>query len=274
MKTFGPSNDEPEAVKIEIRAAEIAALAATTCVEGLDDAENAAQYLARQIVSSEEDKVLILRACHADMSSSRGFIWPVTGDVEAPDWNSEPICGYGLHGWLWGVGSVSSAGAEWAFSEEGVVWLVVEAEASAVVDLVGKCKFPHGKVVLSGSLKNCTDLLAKFAPVDSVIIGRTATAGDGGTATAGDGGTATAGNYGTATAGYYGTATAGYSGTATVGSYGTATAGEKGTATAGHRGTATAGVGGTATAGNSGTATAGYSGTATDGSYGTATAGE
>ena len=204
-----------------------------------------------------EGKALVLRVCHAGRTSDGQdgrpkFQWPAVGDVvTAPDWDPTPECGHGLHGWLWGVGSVEDAGASWAFCEMGATWLVVETGASAVVSLSNgqKCKYPSGRVVFEGPGQDAALFVQTRAPNGSAVILGTATAGYGGTATAGERGTATAGSYGTATAGHGGTATAGYGGTATAGHRGTALAGEYGTATAGHHGTATAGYGGTATAG-------------------------
>lgn len=49
--------------------------------------------------------VLVLRACNNDMSSQKGFVWPTSGSVEAPDWDKVPLCGNGLHGWLHGHGN-------------------------------------------------------------------------------------------------------------------------------------------------------------------------
>ena len=245
------------------------------------------------------EKVLVLRVCHEGgwsdgLENRPKFQWPLTvgAVVEAKDWNPEPICGYGLHGWLWGAGSVNSAGADWAFTEKDPVWMVLEVEKDLIVSLEDgvKVKFPRAVVRKFGTLAECAAEVQQSAPVGTAVIGYQATAGDNGTATAGDSGTATAGARGTATAGYAGTATAGargtatagargtatagYAGTATAGYAGTATAGEAGTATAGYAGTATAGARGTATAGYAGTATAGYAGTATAGARGTATAGE
>jgi hypothetical protein len=194
-------------------------------------------------------------------------VWPRKGLVKAPDWDPAPRCGHGLHGCLKGEGDADLL--NWS---ESAVWQVVEVRADEVVELSGKVKFPRGKVLISGTRKEATDLLVSSCP-GSAVIGAFVTAGDCGTATAGYRGTATAGDYGTATAGYRGTATAGVRGTATAGNCGTATAGDCGTATAGNCGTATAGDCGTATAGNCGTATAGVRGTATAGNCGTATAG-
>ena len=235
-----------------------------------------------------DGRVLVLRCCHAGRKSGAGhvdFTWPgVGGEAVAPDWDPEPRCGGGLHGWLWGAGSVEDSGAGWAFSEPDVVWLVVEVDATSVVSLSGgkKVKFPRGTVVVESDLAACAAFIGRHVSNNVAIIGGTASAGYHGTATAGDhgtasagyGGTASAGNRGTATAGDHGTASAGYCGTATAGDHGTASAGYGGTATAGDYGTASAGTRGTASAGNRGTATAGDHGTASAGYCGTATAGD
>jgi hypothetical protein len=154
--------------------------------------------------------VYLLRTCAADMTSYGGFTWPTKGVVTAPDWRSEPVCRYGLHGLL------------------HAVWMIVEAEAGEVVELGGKVKVPRCRVVACGDRQTIVAEISRLCPGRAIPYG---------TATAGYRGTATAGDSGTATAGYRGTATAGYRGTAT--------AGDRGTATAGDRGTATAGVGGT-----------------------------
>jgi hypothetical protein len=245
-----------------------------------------------QKVSMNPDTSLVLRVCAANMTSSHEFKWPGVGEVAiARDWNSQPVCGQGLHGWLHGAGEHDCT-SYW--QDENAKWLVVEVETASIIQLGGKVKFPSGVVRFVGARKDATDYLLANDPraanvavigaqrqvgdKEPVIVGAlgTATAGASGTATAGDSGTATAGYSGTATAGARGTATAGDSGTATA--RGTATAGDSGTATAGDSGTAsgtaTAGDSGTATAGDSGTATAGDSGTATAGDSGTATAGD
>jgi len=213
-------------------------------------------------------KVLVLRTCRADMSSSFGFVWPESGYVEAPDWKPTDECGNGLHGWLWGEGSGGLG--NW---EHDAKWLVVKVDADRVIDLEGKVKFPSGEVVFCGSRLDATNYLVKRAP-GKAVIGATVVVGDRGTAMAGDYGTAMAGDYGMATVGHHGTATAGDYGMATAGSYGTATAGDRGTATAGHQGTVTAGERGKATAGDGGTTMAGREGTAMAGREGTATAGD
>ncbi len=202
------------------------------------------------------NKVLCLRTCDANRRGYGGFQWPESGPVEAPDWSAEPCCGKGLHGLLWGEGGESHLS-----TAEDAVWMVVEVDATAVVDLRGKVKFPRGEVVYCGMRDEAVAYILAHGGAGRACAYARVTAGYMGTATAGHGGTATAGYMGTATAGDQGSATAGYMGTATAGHGGTATAGHGGTATAGYGGTATAGNGGTATAGNGGTATAGDEGT-------------
>ena len=205
---------------------------------------------------------LVLRVCRADFSSHAGFVWPSNaGDtVEAPDWNAIPECGYGLHGWLDGIGDVSCVDY---WRDKSARWLVLAVQTTDIVMLYRKCKFPRATVVHVGDICSAGSYIEAHSHTANraTIIGAThtdrstnghAAVGALGTATAGHSGTATAGDYGTATAGDYGTATAGYSGTATAGDSGTATAGHYGTATAGYSGTATAGYSGTATAGDYG----------------------
>ena len=179
----------------------------------------------------DEETVLVLRTCKADMTSTNNFRWPDSGPVECPDWKPTAECGHGLHGWLWGEGDGPLG--NWSSNAK---WLVVRVAKADMIDLKGKVKFPRGVVEFCGERLAATQYLAAHGAAGRAIVGHTATAGNSGTATAGDSGTATAGYYGTATAGDFGTATAGYSGTATAGYSGTATAGNSGTATAGRNG--------------------------------------
>jgi hypothetical protein len=147
-------------------------------------------------------RVLLLRTCTADMrgtnEQSRGFAWPKSGHVAAPDWNPAPKCGGGLHGLLWGEGR-----ADLLLWDDAAVWLVIEADADKVVEITenggGKCKVPECDVVCCGTRFEATSYMVNRAPGKRV-----------------HGALITAGSYGTATAGSYGTATAGYSGTVQV----------------------------------------------------------
>lgn len=49
--------------------------------------------------------VLIIKCVGKGGETYGGFMWPLTvgATVEAPDWNPEPECGGGLHGWPWGL---------------------------------------------------------------------------------------------------------------------------------------------------------------------------
>lgn len=131
---------------------------------------------------------LVLRTCAADMTSHGGFRWPESGPVAATDWNPAPVCGFGLHGLLWGDGDGSLL--SW---EPDARWLVCEVETHSIVDLNVKVKYPRCVVVHCGDRASATRYLADHGGQGRAIVGGTATAGDCGTATAGDRGTATAG---------------------------------------------------------------------------------
>ena len=139
--------------------------------------------------TAPEFKAYMLRTCDADMSSYNGFIWPTVGHVAAPDWDAREVCGYGLHGFLWGVGNGGLA--SW---HPDAKWLVVGI--NEWVDLDGKVKAPEAWVVHCGDRASATAHIQALGARGAVV---------GGTATAGDSGTATAGYRGTATAGYRGT---------------------------------------------------------------------
>ena len=155
------------------------------------------------------ERVLVLRVCRADLTSpsidANGFRWPEAGEVAAPDWDPYPRCGGGLHGWLWGEGTVHGNIGQDVIDDPKSRWLIVEVLKSDVVELPGKVKFPRGEVVFVGDREAVVAYLVERAPSGKSIAFNTATAGDRGTATAGDRGTATAGYGGTATAGYGGT---------------------------------------------------------------------
>jgi len=143
--------------------------------------------------------VLVLRCCRPDGTSHGGFRWPKSGPVHADDWFPKPVCGGGLHGWLWGAGDVGASGGVHAMPD--AIWLVLSVAEKSIVYLGGKVKFPRAAVIFWGARADAVALVAAHAPAGTVAIYGTATAGDSGTATAGDRGTATAGYSGTATTG-------------------------------------------------------------------------
>jgi len=175
----------------------------------------------------------ILKTLPHDGKSYNDFQWAleVGATVEAPDWNPEPKCGGGLHGWLDGLGD----GSIGHIQKEGCLWLVLEADEVVSIDNE-KVKFPNCKILHIGDRLSATKFLRNLRPSVVGMIGESIEVGDKQYAIVGDYGKATAGNFGTATAGFRGTATAGDYGTATAGNFGTATAGYEGTATAGEGG--------------------------------------
>src|ERR1700752_1281184 len=142
----------------------------------------------------------VLRTCAADMSSHGGFVWPGVGEEAiAPDWDSTPECGNGLHGWLYGSGNYSCS----SYLDETAKWLVVEVISDSIIMLGGKCKFPRGVVRFIGERKAATDFLIdrEVRARTCAVIGASITVGDGEVAAVGALGTATAGDSGTAMAG-------------------------------------------------------------------------
>ena len=101
------------------------------------------------------DKVLVLRTCNPYMTSHNGFVWPRTGDVEAPDWDPKPECGNGLHGLLWGEG-------DWSLlrGELNAVWQVVEVDPADLVNIdSAKVKFRKGTVVYTGEMSKAITMV-------------------------------------------------------------------------------------------------------------------
>jgi len=195
----------------------------------------------------KKGKVLVLRTCNHNLTSSDGFVWPQSGPVEAPDWNPDPSFDRGLYGLLWGAGDGDQL--NWAPYTK---WLLVEVDADSIIDLGDKVKFPRGTVVYCGEKQKAIQYLLDSGADPSRIVGHTiikpdqqsATVADYGTAIVGNDAVATSGKYGTSIAGLYGTAIAGDFGTAfvlgcgraEVGDYGLAIVGESGTVSAGKKG--------------------------------------
>ena len=126
-------------------------------------------------------EALMLRTCAADGTSYNGFKWPKSGPVKCNDWRPKAEYGHGLHGLLWGEGDGSLL--NWA---EDAAWLVLRVRLSEVVQIDRKVKVPSGVVEFFGAAHEAVELIQKYAPAGTVIVGGTATAGDRGTATAGD----------------------------------------------------------------------------------------
>jgi len=122
-----------------------------------------------------------------DMRSYGGFLWPESGYVEAPDWDPQPACGRGLHGWLNGQGDYTCQ----SFTEiDGAKWLILEVDN--FIDLVGKVKFQSCTVVHCGTRQTATNYLLQ-AGISGPIIGVTISGGDGSTVSGVDGSTVSGG---------------------------------------------------------------------------------
>ena len=196
--------------------------------------------------------VLILRTCKSDMTSHNGFVWPESGPVECPNWNPEPVCGGGLHGWLWGEGN--GVLGNWS---KNAKWLVVRVLASDVVDLDGKVKFPRGEVVYCGPRFDATAYLAANGGAGKAVIGIALTGGHGSTLTGGDDSALTGGHGSTLTGGHGSTLTGGDGSTLTGGHGSTLTGGDDSALTGGDDSTLTGGDRSTLTGGDDSTLTGG-----------------
>lgn len=202
--------------------------------------------------------VLVLRACHSDMSSSNDFVWPAAGYVEAPDWEPTPVCGNGLHGWQHGHGEGNVSN----FWDDDCKWLIVKVKVKDLINLGDKVKFKCGKVVFCGDRKGATDYLLANDPVayTKPVIGAIIVVGDDGTATTGYKGSSTSGDNGSSISGIYGESISGYEGTSISGFKGYAKSGVNGSSTSGYMGTSISGHHGTSITGEFGSARSGPAG--------------
>lgn len=98
----------------------------------------------------------VLRSCDANMQSHGGFQWPMEWQVTCPDFQNNPECGNGLHGWLWGVGDYSA-------SKYHANWLILEVADDDIIQISEKVKFPKCEVLFVGSLAKAYAWL-KYAP--------------------------------------------------------------------------------------------------------------
>ena len=183
----------------------------------------------------------MLKTVHKDMTAYGGFVWPESGPVECPDWDSKKECGNGLHGALWGEGD----GRLFHWHADNVKWIVARIDDDVeIVDLGGKVKVPRCIVVHCGDQKSATEYLASVSDGKRAIIGRVSCVGDYATSTSGDCGTSTSGKCGISTSGDYATSTSGDCGTSTSGKCGISTSGDYGTSISGDCGTSVSGYNG------------------------------
>ncbi len=103
----------------------------------------------------KDGHVLVLRTNDKNNRSRKGFQYPQSGWVEAPDWELTPECGNGLHGALKGCGD----GTLFDWSDEAL-WVVLEVEEAGIIPLDGLIKFKGGTVVYVGDRLTATELIA------------------------------------------------------------------------------------------------------------------
>ena len=129
-----------------------------------------------------EGFVLVLRTVKPDMSAYGGFVYPTSGKVSAPDWDENPECGNGLHGWLWGEGDDSLAIGD----EDTRVWMILLVKREKIVSLNGKVKFPEAEVVYCGDCETAVKIIQRLAPAGTKINRSTNSGGDGGSVVVGE----------------------------------------------------------------------------------------
>ena len=193
--------------------------------------ETATESAPAPATPSKPETVLILRGSKNDLTSYGGFQYPESGPVEAPDWKLTAECGNGLHGLLWGHGDFGQLPGE-----KDAKFQIIEVEASLIVELGHKVKFPRGVVVatfnnwwqafsyiVARRPSKATDSIAKGEKASAAASGNSghaAVSGNSGHAAASGefGHAAASGEFGVAVAtGKYGRAKAGPNGCVAVG---------------------------------------------------------
>ena len=144
--------------------------------------------------------VLCLKSLQANLIASHNdFQWPSKGKCIAPDWKPTTACGNDLHAFLWGA-----CDSDLCCKSEDAKWLIMSVDASTIIDLDSKVKFPECDVVFCGDRETAIAIIQHFAPIGTPIMFATVTGGDRATVTGGYAATVTGGNAATVTAGLYG----------------------------------------------------------------------
>ena len=99
----------------------------------------------------KDGEALILRFSDKRGKAYRGVQHPleIGATVTAPDWNPEPVCGGGIHGWPWGIGLGSGKDPDWSALWQ--VYGVNPACITANIEDEPKCKFREGVLRFSGT---------------------------------------------------------------------------------------------------------------------------
>jgi hypothetical protein len=215
-----------------------------------------------------EGFVLVLRTVKPDMSAYGGFMYPTSGRVWAEDWDETPLCGGGLHGWLWGEGDDSLAIGD----EDTRLWLLLLVDEAKIVRLDGKVKFPEGEVVFCGDWQTAVKIIQRFAPDDTKVNRSTNSGGYGSTNSGGDRSTNSGGDRSTNSGGEGSTNSGGNGSTNSGGNGSTNSGGDRSTNSGGYGSTNSGGDGSTNSGGNGSTNSGGDRST-NSGGYGSTNSG-
>src|SRR3990167_7962561 len=116
-------------------------------------------------MKQNDEEVIVLRTCNADMTSYNGFKWPESGQVKCDDWDSKPECGNGLHG-------ICDISDDWSLLNWDVEAkaLLVRVPKSTIVRIGAKIKFPSGIVQSICSLAEAiTSIFCKKEVIDKEV---------------------------------------------------------------------------------------------------------
>jgi hypothetical protein len=210
-------------------------------------------YLSQDRQVNSDSIVYVLKCVKADLTAYNSFQWNSEGPVEAPDFDSTPECGKGLHGWLWGEGDVSAC--SW-WNDLDSKWLVLAVWKDDLIELDSKVKFPRCWVVFSGDRISAPRKIIELGAQGAVLFANrlggdnsTLTGGDRSTLTGGNGSTLNGGDDSTLNGGYGSTLTGGYWSTLNGGDRSTLNGGDWSTLNGGDRSTLNGGDGSTLTGG-------------------------
>ena len=150
--------------------------------------------------TADGNEVLVVRFCGRDgyVSGSRAdgtiyeYRYPmeVGAEIEAPDWDSAPVCGGGFHGWAWGFDLGGGKNPDYS-----ALWQVYAVALGDIVLVEDKVKFRRGRLAYSGDWFGALSavLPGQLAWVEHAARGAASATGESGAASAtGRGGAASA----------------------------------------------------------------------------------
>ena len=134
--------------------------------------------------TNKDGEVLILRFVGHDGKSYGGFQHPmkVGESVTAPDWDSKPTCGSGIHGWPLGLSLGEGKECDWS-----ALWQAYGAKPADITGNLeggGKCKFRTGTLRFLGDWQSANTFIlsAQITWVQQASSGAASSTGDSGAA--------------------------------------------------------------------------------------------